>query len=274
MAGNFTRCRAAEDVLNRGYIKLWRAIQDSDVWFPNRHGKDKTASPAEAWIDLVMMAAYKPGNISVRGSRVRLQRGEVAAAVRFLAERWHWSNGKVIRFQNELKVRGDIGTRTERGLTVISITNYNKYNDTPNQNGTQNGTATEQPRNTDGTATEQIKEGKKLRREEGEGIASPVPTAEDFPDSPPPPLPDSSAGHMELTTLVKQFCKKAEWQGSQRPVYEHLKTLLGNGYDLSREIEARVLPGMKPWHFTDDVRGVDSRRDMQRNAVLERVRRA
>jgi hypothetical protein len=51
----------SEVIMHRGYIKLWRCIQDNNLW------TDEPFDKARAWIDLVMLANYKDATIQRRG---------------------------------------------------------------------------------------------------------------------------------------------------------------------------------------------------------------
>ena len=137
--------------MHRGYIKLWRKVQDSDFWFKNRRGKHRQPTELEAWLDLILSANHAPGYVNVSGHRVQIGRGQLVASLRYLAERWHWSKNKVNSFQIELKLRGDIGTDQVFGMNRITIVNYNTYNYSRDTEGTQTGTAKGQPRDSQGT---------------------------------------------------------------------------------------------------------------------------
>lgn len=78
--------------MERGYIKLWRKIDDCEAL----KELGKVFSRLEAWIDIVMNQA--------RGiDDGDLKRGEFEASYRYLAKRWNWSLGKVQRFVSELQ---------------------------------------------------------------------------------------------------------------------------------------------------------------------------
>ena len=55
------------------------------------------------FIDLLMMASYKPREIFVHGQRYTLQEGELYATNVWLAEHWNKSRPTVIKFLNELE---------------------------------------------------------------------------------------------------------------------------------------------------------------------------
>jgi hypothetical protein len=117
----------SEVIMHRGYIKLWRCIQDNNLW------TDEPFDKARAWIDLVMLANYKDATIQRRGIKVLIKRGEVGTGYRELADRWKWSIGKVQRFMQVLKADTQIDTRTDTEncsvTTLIVIVNYENYQD-------------------------------------------------------------------------------------------------------------------------------------------------
>lgn len=121
---------------NWAYIH--RKLAKSDLWLAEEFTR------GQAWVDLIMLASYRPSHVRIRGVRIEVQRGQYVTALRYLAERWRWSKGKVERFLRELETDKQIGTQKNNVSTVITITNYNEYQG--------NGYA---DRDTDGTQTGQ-----------------------------------------------------------------------------------------------------------------------
>lgn len=145
---------------------IHRKLAKSDLWL----GEPFTRG--QAWVDLIMLAAYKARSVRIRGARVDVDRGQFATALRFLATRWQWSVGKVQRFLNELEMDKQISTRTSNVSTTITITNYETYqggeyaySDTDE---TQIGTPTDTPV---GTQTEQREEKNKACESKRRGRA-------------------------------------------------------------------------------------------------------
>lgn len=104
-----------------GWIKISRDIVNHWLW------QDKPFSRGQAWIDLVLLAAWKDRAFYVRGIRVEQHRGDVCVSVREMCERWGWSNGKTIRFLNELETEHQITQQKSNVINTISIVNYDKY---------------------------------------------------------------------------------------------------------------------------------------------------
>ena len=106
----------------RGYIKLWRKIEDDELWKKNRR-----FSQWEAFENLLLMANHKKGRISIGYREVEVRRGEVFTSQKQLAKKWRWGIGSVNRFLNYLKTLGKVEIKSETKYTLIFIVNYAKY---------------------------------------------------------------------------------------------------------------------------------------------------
>ena len=104
-----------------GYIKLFRALAASEMW------TKEPFTRGQAWVDLLLLANFAPGHIRVRGNRVDIGRGQVGWSVERLAERWMWSKGKLLRFLKELETDQQIERQKSFVSSVLTITNYEKY---------------------------------------------------------------------------------------------------------------------------------------------------
>ena len=104
----------------------------------------------QAWIDLLLIANYRESVIYVRGNKVDVKRGQIAKSQDFFATRWKWSRGKVIRFLDELQKCGQIVQQKSNVITLISVVNYEYYQ----QDGTTDEPQTDNRRTTDGTTDE------------------------------------------------------------------------------------------------------------------------
>lgn len=81
----------------------------------------------EAWIWLIKEAAWRPCRVRVRNGTVDLERGQLAYATRFLAERWQWSEARVRRFLARLQTDAMIDAQTDARVTRITICKYDEY---------------------------------------------------------------------------------------------------------------------------------------------------
>lgn len=144
-----------------GWIRLHRKIMDGKYWLAEPFTK------AQAWVDLLLLANHRTGDICKRGIRFEVQRGQIGFSEETLAERWKWSRGKVRRFISELASdnsvervpavpKTDISTVQQNGQKIgqqnkrlsylISIINYDQYQ----LSGTTDGT-TKRTENSTGT---------------------------------------------------------------------------------------------------------------------------
>jgi len=107
---------------------------------------------AQAWVDLLLLANHKTGYIRRRGIMVAVERGQVGYSEEALAVRWKWSRGKVRRFFSELarlsRISRGISEKTVQKKTSVSslidIINYEKYQASDTEDGTENGRKTVQ----------------------------------------------------------------------------------------------------------------------------------
>lgn len=105
----------------RGVFAVDRGIWDHPMF------ADEPFTEREAWSWLIGEASFKTRTRNVGGKIVQLERGQLAASVRFMAERWKWSKSRVDRFLKRLKTGTMIGTDSGTGLLVITISNYDRY---------------------------------------------------------------------------------------------------------------------------------------------------
>ena len=104
------------------WFKVHRSLVKSDLWLAEPFTR------GQAWIDLLALAAFKPGHVRIGNIRVEVERGQFATAERFLCERWKWkSRGKLRRFLCELENDGRIVQTKSTVSTVVTIVNYDAY---------------------------------------------------------------------------------------------------------------------------------------------------
>ena len=142
-------------------MKIYRKLHDWYLW-------DNTPfEKARAWIDMIMLANYKPGVIDVRGIVVKVDRGQLGWSKKRLAKRWGWSEGMVTRFFMRLENDAQIVVQKNNVTSLITIKNYDKYHGDEVQNGDE--TATRQ--RADGAQAETNKNNKELQNREEEETA-------------------------------------------------------------------------------------------------------
>lgn len=128
-------------IMQQGYIKLFRQLQDNEIWTSEKF------TDGQAWVDLILLANHTPGIIKKRGIRIDLKRGQIGWSEVQLSKRWRWSRGKVRRFLKYLDAEKMIKTVQQTGqqnkfiTTHIEIVNYETYQGDGTANGTLNSTA-------------------------------------------------------------------------------------------------------------------------------------
>lgn len=114
-----------------GWISLWREIQQFELWPGNRDVKKEPFTRFEAWIDILLSASYEDHVFTLEGQQVEERRGEWVVSIRYLGNRWGWSNDKVATFLRFLKGFGEIDHSTERITRrlpgKIIVTKYDTY---------------------------------------------------------------------------------------------------------------------------------------------------
>jgi hypothetical protein len=147
-----------------GTVNISRAIFDHEFF------ASEPMTEREAWIWLIMEASWKPRKKRAGDVIVDLERGQLAASVRFMASAWKWTPARVQRFIKRLSDLSMIVPKTDTGVTVITICKYNEYQ--PQPKGSDTGPIQDRYRS-------DTNEKKDARREEGKEV-SPV------GDTPPP----------------------------------------------------------------------------------------
>ena len=117
----------------KGWIKLHRQLLDNSMWL------QKPFTKGQAWVDLILLAdGYSEG---------KYKRGTVYRSQQWLAERWGWSRGKVIRFLDYLEENHMVTVkRTYNGTqsgTTITLVKYSFFQDKRTPNDTTNDTTNE-----------------------------------------------------------------------------------------------------------------------------------
>lgn len=87
-----------------------------------------------AWIDLILSANHDYKEFLIKGRIVKCNRGQVAMSQITLQTRWKWSQNKVKRFLELLKKHSMIDFETNDLTTIITICNYEKYQDSERPN--------------------------------------------------------------------------------------------------------------------------------------------
>lgn len=154
---------------NIGYIPLSRKFFEHELWLEPR-----VFSRAEAFADLLRRVRFEANTCTMLmgAQSITIERGEVAASVRFLAEKWGWSKNKVDKFLDYLVTNGMItrrkpcaygnGTVTRTAPTIIKLCNFDKYNPIPKKTGHKKGHEKGHERDTTGTSINKENKGNNI----------------------------------------------------------------------------------------------------------------
>ena len=120
--------------MHRGYLKLFRKIEDNEFWQESR-----VFSKAEAWIDILLHAQHqKTPKKVVLGTKVFIQnRGECLKSLSTWAKRWNWTKSRVSRVLHMFQECNMIGIKNETKTIRITVLNYAYYAEWRNDNGTE-----------------------------------------------------------------------------------------------------------------------------------------
>lgn len=214
--------------MSSGYVRLSRKFFKHSFWKESR-----IYSPAEAWLDLISSARFEeePERLLVNLKIVNINRGELRASQRYLANRWRWSLSKVNGFIKLLLDERMIERRTEHSETIIIIKNYEVYNVSEKRKS-------EQEPNDNETLPEQTKERKE--REEIKESITPLPPKQKKEVSTMLRLPFETE---RFRTLWGELVKMPKWRNKPITALDKSLKRLGN-YDeafacdlISRAIE-------------------------------------
>ena len=118
-----------------GWIKLHRKITDSILF-----SEDRVFSRFEAWVDMLLLANHSESEFLKKGQIIKIERGQLGRSEVELSSRWGWSRGKVRTFLKLLENEQQIEQQKNNVTTVITITNYDKYQGDEHQTEQQKDT--------------------------------------------------------------------------------------------------------------------------------------
>ena len=123
--------------MDEGFLRLSRRFFSNEMW-----NEARTFSSCEAWLDLIQSARFEatPRKESIGGREISYSRGQYPASIRFLSQRWKWSEKKVRSFLVHLKKKGMITVECNQGMNLITLCKYEEYNPMGTSKGTCKGT--------------------------------------------------------------------------------------------------------------------------------------
>lgn len=115
---------------NNGWICLHRRLIEHELWTQEKFTR------GQAWVDLLLLANHAPGSFRVRGVEVKVCRGQVGWSEVTLSHRWKWSRDKVRRYLKELEKLKNIIQHKDNVTSLITIINYEAYQEIKTANKT------------------------------------------------------------------------------------------------------------------------------------------
>ena len=108
-----------------GWIKIHRDIA--------RHWIFQDAEKFKWWIDLLLLASFEDNKALVGDRLVEVKRGQQIASLSFLSKRWNKAKGTVLKFLELLESDHMIERHTDRKVTILTICNYESYQEADKQ---------------------------------------------------------------------------------------------------------------------------------------------
>lgn len=106
-----------------GWIKIHREIADHWIF--------QDADKFKWWIDMLFLASYEANRVNIGNRIVEVKRGQFLGSLAFLSKRWGVSKERVISFLRLLQSDGMIDKSSDKNITLITICNYESYQDVP-----------------------------------------------------------------------------------------------------------------------------------------------
>lgn len=120
-----------------GWISIHRKIQECFLW------DVKPFSWGQAWIDLLLLVNHQDAKMVFDGKVITVKTGQRVTSIRKLADRWGWSRTKVTHFLTSLEEEQMITRLSDTKKTLLTIVNYEKYQNTNEEKSHRK--ATEKP---------------------------------------------------------------------------------------------------------------------------------
>lgn len=183
---------------------------------------------------LVSEASWAEGKtVPVNRQPVVLKRGQLSHSIRFMSEAWGWKKDKTHRFIKHLQTWKIITTENETGQLVITICNYDEYQNGATESETANTTTVRRERDRGATGARQtIKKDNTLKE-----IYTPV-------------FEEAWKAYPESADMPKRNMSKADawkkWQAAEVPEADLLRAVKSYADDL-RKPKAPMPCHMATW---------------------------
>jgi len=108
-----------------GYYRMERGWQDHELFEGERYCR------RAAWEWLIAHAVWRRTTVTIRGTLIALERGQLCFSLRYLAEAWGWTISQVRGFLAALAKRNMIRTAysigAAAGRLIITVCNYDRF---------------------------------------------------------------------------------------------------------------------------------------------------
>lgn len=123
--------------MQEGFVMITRDFFDSGYWRQSR-----TFTECEAILDIMQQVRFEASERLARigGREVTWGQAEWPASIRFLADRWNWTDRKVRTFLSSLKRNEVITTDDSQGVNVIRLERFVKFGKSDTANDTASDT--------------------------------------------------------------------------------------------------------------------------------------
>ena len=115
-----------------GWIKIHRDI--------TKHWIFQDAEKFKWWIDLLLTASHEDNKFLMGDRLIEVKRGQQIISLSFLANRWNTSKRTALRFLKLLESDGMCNRCTHQKVTVLTICNYESYQEVENVKVTDDDT--------------------------------------------------------------------------------------------------------------------------------------
>lgn len=239
-------------------MRLSRRFFSNEMW-----NEARTFSSCEAWLDLIQSARFEatPRKESIGGREISYSRGQYPASIRFLSQRWKWSEKKVRSFLVHLRKKGMITVECNQGMNLITLCKYEEYNPMGTSKGTSKDTDIEKK------IKELQSEWAQLRAQLGaQSVNNNLPQSELLQKS----------GHTEGTNTKKEEEREyidisSQQKKENTPDGVSKKENLSLPSPLAEKVDYNGLMGYYNATFKDKLPQIKSMTDVRKKAVKARI---
>ena len=138
---------------DNGWISIHRKITGNWIW------EGKPFSYGQAWIDILLECNHSERKHLIKKKLITTKRGQSSNSLQTWANRWGWSVSATRHFLDLLKIDGMCDTHNAQVTTVLTVCNYDTYQNKPHAQGTHDTShkaRTKIPQGTQGIHKQQL----------------------------------------------------------------------------------------------------------------------